>query len=255
MTRFFLAVLSKTNLFRFRNILLLAAFFITSCAPAKIAPSLTPEFISVAITPGARFLLMKNGKLSRCISNNSGFGVFVDEIFASFPQFWNAQLSLRMGEPDPLRGYAAQVGTAEIVFVANLKNKQSNLARKDLIEILAGRTHLWEQVSNPVMSGAIQVWMFPEGDESTTQIEQVVLKGLPLTTFARIAPDPEAMLQAVAAGDGALGYLPKPWLNGSVRAVQVDPSMQQALTLPVLSISSSEPQGAARILLGCLQSK
>jgi hypothetical protein len=105
------------------------------------------------------------------------------------------------------------------------------------------------------MSGPIQLWTYVNGDESNLLIEGAITGGLPITTLAKIAPDPNAMLQAVAADPTAIGYIPKPWVNATVRKVEIDPTLQQALILPILSISTAEPQGAARAILGCLQSR
>jgi hypothetical protein len=72
--------------------------------------------------------------------------------------------------------------------------------------------------------------------------------------MAYLVPDPEAMVEAVRADPGAIGYLPASWLtNTAVRSITLETEVLHALLQPILVISHHEPQGLERILISCLQ--
>jgi hypothetical protein len=104
----------------------------------------------------------------------------------------------------------------------------------------------------------VQFWTYPKEDELRAAFEAAILSVGISSTRAMLAPDPGAMLQAIANQSGSIGYAPRSWLKGgsnSVRVIELDSKLEEKLRLPVLAISSKEPAGAVRTLLLCLQGK
>jgi hypothetical protein len=63
------------------------------------------------------------------------------------------------------------------------------------------------------------------------------------------------MREAVAADSGALGILPRRWVDDTVRTVPLADLPQGALIRPILALSAAEPQGALRAWVACLQER
>ena len=77
-----------------------------------------------------------------------------------------------------------------------------------------------------------------------------------------LAPDPQAMLEAIAGNINAIGYIPgsfltsgDPTLTSNINIIQVDKPLEDALHQPVIAVTRSEPQGLMRSLLVCLQNR
>jgi ABC-type phosphate transport system substrate-binding protein len=121
--------------------------------------------------------------------------------------------------------------------------------------LFAGQVNQWDAVGGSPQS--VQVWIFPEGDDARQLFDSVILDGYQLTTVAQLAPDPQAMLEAVSDDPAAIGYLPRRWLKGNsgdkVRALPINQTLADSLRQPILALSGAEPEGAMRTLLICLQ--
>jgi ABC-type phosphate transport system substrate-binding protein len=103
----------------------------------------------------------------------------------------------------------------------------------------------------------MRVWSYPEGDDTRRAFDTAVLFGQRLTREAQLAPDPQAMLEAISSNTTAIGYLPERWVqnNPGVRSVSLNQKLAEALRQPVLALSEGEPVGNVRTLLLCLQSR
>ncbi len=104
--------------------------------------------------------------------------------------------------------------------------------------------------------------MLPDGDPTRISFDQAVIAYQSLTSEAMLAPDPQAMLEAIAGDINAIGYLPEsilssadPTLVENIKIVQLDKSLDEALHQHVIAVTRNEPQGRMRDLLVCLQNK
>lgn len=226
-------------------------FFLAACGtPEATTPGPTPEVIKVyypaALQPWA-------DKLSVCAGSNSQIAVFFMQSENPASSLSRHDIVLEMGNQIEIGAstYAAQVGWEQVVVLVNGANPLLQVSSDKLEQIFSGKVLDWESGSNQL----IHVWVLPEG-ETTRQIFDNAL-GLtkPLAPEALLAPDPVAMLKAVSQDESAIGYLPQSFLskNGSVKILQLEPSLQQALRQPVIAITQGEPSGQARSLLACLQ--
>ncbi len=93
---------------------------------------------------------------------------------------------------------------------------------------------------------SVQVWVYAEGEEMQGLFDQLVMAGRPVTSFARVAPNPQVMAEALNAPE-AVGILPREWVDGNLR------SIYSLGSVPVLAIMEVEPQGALKDLIACLQ--
>ena len=231
---------------------------------ATVAP--TPEAITVVITPAARTLW---GKLHECALAHPELALILWERPSTSPDFRQADLSIRLGAPPAEDGYLALLGETEIKVIVHPSSAFADLVRAGLF----GNTANYGQKTDPPLtlqeiktifqkgytaSGQpLQVWIL-QGDDVRRYFDAVILDGTDFLSAevapqARIAPDPAAMLVAVASDPAAIGYLPATWLDDEVRPLVLDSALSLKLRLPILALAKVEPQGVSRTLLGCLQ--
>ncbi len=75
------------------------------------------------------------------------------------------------------------------------------------------------------------------------------MNGQPVTSLARLAVSAQNMLDSIANNAGSIGFLPRSWETGNVHDVY------KVASEPLLAITKSQPQGALKELIACLQSK
>ncbi|RPI26155.1 MAG: hypothetical protein EHM70_19305 [Chloroflexota bacterium] len=241
---------------RFRDGILLFVLIgmwigLTACSELVTAtPPPTLQVVRVTYPPALRPV---SEALQTCVEANPHIALILNEapVSASLDQV--ADLTLRMGFPGSSSVFvaaAAAIGQEEIVVVANRANSLNRLSVEDLAGLLTGRLENWGQIGGP--DAPVEVWVYPQGNELRDVFDGAVLSGESITTMAMVAPDPEAMLEAVAGSEGAIGYIPKAWISAEVRQVRVD-EIQAKLIQPVLVLAESEPWDAPRTLLACLQ--
>ena len=176
-----------------------------------------------------------------------------------------ADLAFHLGAPsNPGSTYIAQAGWEDLIVLINASNPLSNLTKEQLYALFSGQVRRWEALSSASIAfmHEVQAWSYPASDELRQAFEDVIFQAGPNQAQAMLAPDPQAMLEAVASDESAIGYVPGSWLKyastdltENLKVVSIDSELEEAFHLPVLVGSASEPQGAARALLVCLSAK
>jgi hypothetical protein len=211
------------------------------CQPA-ITPvaRATPLVLHVQITPALDRL---RPAFHTCAAQEA-LGLTITSLPAAALDPTQTDLALRWSAPSETQSYAAVLAYEALTFIVHPDNPRTSITRAELVTIYTGRQP----------AGETHAWAYPGGDDVQQAFETSVLQGPPeqaLPVF--VAPDPAAMLEAVAQDPAALGFLPAGWLNEDVRALAVSDLSAEQSTQPVLALSLSEPQGAARGWLLCLQ--
>ena len=147
-----------------------------------------------------------------------------------------ADISLRLGEPDQLNTPAFKIGLEDLLVVANRESPVQNLT-------LEGVQSLF---SHPETQG-VQIWVYAPGEDVQQVFAREVLGGQTVTSLARLAVSPQQMSDSLNQDKNAVGILPRHWKAGGVREVFTLPGV------PVLAIVKSDPQGPIKTLLACLQ--
>lgn len=230
---------------------MLIAAFLSACArPVIQPPPPTPQVITAAFTPATRTW---QPAFQACADTDPQMRLLIEESPWTHMALEEG-LSIRLGSPTMETPYfAVQVGEEQIVVIVNPENPLDKLTADDLRAIYTGQYTTWDEV-NLSYAQNLQVWSYPESDE----LSQIYLSSLwqanPPVIMAYLVPDPEAMVEAVRAYPGAIGYLPASWLtNSAVRSITLETEVLHALLQPILVISHHEPQGLERILISCLQ--
>lgn len=238
---------TRTAFFR-RNIPALisacALIGLLGCQPAITPVSrATPIILTVQITPALDRL---RPAFYTC-AGEEGLGLVVTSLPAPALDPSQASLSLRWSAPPETDDYAAVVAQEALTFIVHPDNPRNTITHADLRAVYTG---------GQLAGGDLHPWAYPAGDDVQQAFETILLEGppqQPLPVF--MAPDPAAMLEAVAQDPAALGFLPAGWLNDQVRALEVTGLSSDQLTQPILALSPAEPQGPARGWLLCLQTQ
>jgi hypothetical protein len=164
-----------------------------------------------------------------------------------------AGLALRWGASSSLNSNAVVIGQEELVMIVHPQNPLKNIALADLQGMYNGKLRDWPRALPPT---EIQPWVYLPGDDTQAIFQSSVLMGQ--TASARVvllAPDPAAMREAVAGNPAAIGFLPRRWLNQTVKELPVDGLDPSGLRQPVLALSKTEPGGLEKSWLICLQER
>jgi len=237
-----------------RKIWLFCLFLLTACAgSARATPAPTPVILDVALTPSLRPF---TETLHTCAATHPEFVINVHETPASALENQTTDLVIRLGGT-PGNGYAAPVREESLVLIVNASNPVLTIPVEKIRDIFLGRITSWVEVGGEQQ--LVQVWVYPDGDDAREILDTAIFPGDSLTPDALIAPNPQAMLEAVGDDPFAIGYVPQTWLMQAHRAEQVhtlniDQKLVVKLHQSILALSSDEPQGSLRQLLVCMQS-
>lgn len=202
---------------------MLSSFLLFSCTPATQQTSQT-QVVTVYATPAAEPWM---SDLFACANDLS----VVLNVSTGSPG-----IILRVGEPEMLVSSAYQIDEEEILIVTHPESPVQNLSLEEAQALFAGQ-------GEP----SAQVWVYSSGTDMQILFDQLVMKGRSVTSFARLAADPQEMSDVLNSESNAVGILPRHWIMGNVREVY------SAGTVPVLAIVKQEPRGVVSELIACLQ--
>jgi hypothetical protein len=217
--------------------LLLIPIFVAACSP--VTPTTEAEPLHVQYTFAAQPWLST-------VYDCAGSTVVSTELRAAESFDFNTiNFAIRIGENSQHSLPTYQIGSEDILVIINRQNPINGLSTEEVLGLFTGRIQTWQEINGS--SDPVQVWVFSAGEEVQQIFEQTALGNAPVTSTARLAPDPEEMATAVANDVNAVGILTGHWITGNVSEVY------SATTVPVLVILPVEPQGVMIDLLACLQ--
>ena len=230
-------------------ILTFTVFYLSACGTpitATIPPSPTP--VRVSYSP---YLAGIQDALHACALETQQLAIFFEQMPGAQQDFEGSELIIWWdAKPDEVE-FSYQLREDELVVIVHLENPKKELSQSELISLFTGRLERWNEIGT--LDQDVKVWIFPETNLLSESFQSGVLNGQRFTRLASLAPSSQAMLESVASEPGAIGFLPRSWLTDDVQAIQVDPQLQISTRKPLLALTPSEPQGAVKELIGCLQ--
>jgi hypothetical protein len=202
------------------TILLLCA----ACAPTAASPA--PQVVKIHATMAAQPWLTE---ASTCAVRSS-------LILSNVIDPAQADILLRVGEPDHLTTPAFQIDREDLLVVTQRESPIQNLSDEEVRALFAGQGQ-----------ADVQIWVFSPGEDLQQVFAREVMRGTPVTSLARLAVSPQQMSDTLDNEKNAVGLLERHWKTGTVREVF------SLSDLPVLAITPAEPQGAVKEILACLQ--
>lgn len=226
---------------------LLCTALVSACqANPTLESQPTPQVLTVQVTPALQSM---SDTFRRCTQAQPNTGLVLLDTPAASIDLDRAPLALRWGAGASLPGSAAVVGQEELVIVVNPQNPAERISLADLQAIYHGTLRAW-----PGQTSEIQPWAYASGEDIQSIFEAVVLGGSALSNrTASTAPDPAAVREAVAGNPAAIGFLPKRWVDKSIKVLPLDGMDPANLRQPILALSKSEPKGLEKAWLICLQ--
>jgi len=214
-----------------KKILLVILIFLTACAPAIVVTA--PHVVKAYVTSSAQPWLTD---LYNCASASAVINLSDSQ---------SADILIRVGEPADLTTPAFQIGMEDILVAVHPQTGVGSLTIEQVRQLFAGQVTNWKEVGGSDVP--VQVWTY-SSDEYVQQIfDNTVLARQPITSLARLAVSAQAMSDSIGAQAGSVGVLTRHWKRGNTREALVIASA------PVLAITKSEPQGAVKDLITCLQ--
>ena len=147
--------------------------------------------------------------------------------------------------------FATPLGYVSFIVVVHPNNPIIGLSAAQVLVIFAGRVTSWVQVGGP--EGEIQIVIREEASDAARAFGASALSGALPTPNALVAPSWQAMREAVSQNPNAIGYMPLPELDATVKRVET----RDLASLRVLmaAVAAGEPSGPARDFLAWAQSE
>lgn len=196
----------------------LLSSFLISCSPTQ--PTSPTQIVTINYSP---FLKAQMPTAYACAHDLS----IVLKITHQEPE-----IRFQIGEPNAALGGAYQIGEEEIVIATNAQNVLPTLSLTETQNLFASGEH---------------VWVYAEGEQMQKLFDQFVMEGRSVSSFAKIAPNPNVMMRMLEENPNAVGFIPKSWLNSNLKEIY------SLGVFPILALTSTEPQGAVKSLIACLQ--
>jgi hypothetical protein len=216
---------------KFKSVALFVILFVLSACGGTAEP-LTA--LRIVISPAAHPV---HQAVLTCAPVSEDISVSIDSYYPGSFALADYNVFIRLGDLGENAGFVAQIATEEIVVIANTELGLEQLTRSEAADIFSGR------------SGAYAIWVGTQNDEARQLFTADILLGSPVSSLASLAASPEQMLSEVSADANAAGILPAAWADDTVQSINL------GIETPVLAISATEPAGAARDLIACLQSE
>jgi len=219
-----------------KSLLLLSLLFLGACTPFDYAPPpATPETITVAYPPTLGWI---ETSLHDCAEQTPGMILVVEE--RASPDLQAADVYLSPGPPsEGISGHATLLGQESLVVITHPAIDPSSI---DIATIRNSYTSL---------EPSHQAWTYPQG-YSLRQIFKAALLGADYAPGVMVAPDPEAMLEAVGNHEDAIGFLFEADLDGKVQVLPLPEEIEQGLEVAIIALTVNQPEGVLRNFLGCL---
>ena len=227
-----------------------AVMALTGCLPS-VTPvaQATPRILTVASTPALQPL---NDLYHRCAEAQENTGLVILDTPAQAIDAAHTPLALRWGAPGSVDGFSAILGQEELALVVNPHNPLQQTSLETLKSIYTGSRRTWNELALPA---EIHAWAYPAGEDIEDVFRETVL-GAPVSQhITSTAPDPSAMREAIAADPAAIGFLPRRWLDSTVKELTIEGIDPSQLRRPILAQSRTEPVGLEKSWLLCVQSR
>ncbi len=220
-----------------RFLLLFAGLTLAACSTATPAP--TPQPINVQFTAAAAPWL---STLYTCAGSTL---VFSEQRSADFLDLSSADFAIRLSQPATLTSPAYQIGSDDLLVIANPHNPLTHLTQQQVSGIFSGTVQNWSEVGGS--DAAVQVWVYPSSEDIQTAFDQVVLAGRPVVSSARLAATSDEMITEMTDETGAIGIITRRLKTDAVSELYTVGS------LPVLVLTRSDPAPAIMHIVSCLQ--
>lgn len=200
-----------------------------------------------------------DAKIYSCASDFPQLAVFVlhneDASLGSLPP----AIKVHLGSPQEPTPYSYIIAWEDLLLVANASFQADEITFEQLRELYSPE---YAQPQSLDLNATLNLpaWTYPEGDEARQVFDRSALAGITSPPLAFIAPDPSAMLEALASNPSAVGYLPasalalaSPEHSSQIKILTLKDQPAESFRQPVIAEFSAKPDPFLNAFLQCLQ--
>ncbi len=157
------------------------------------------------------------------------------------------------------------LGHENFVIAVNSANPVSSLTLDQVSEIFMGTNKTWGDFSkscNQCVSFTdatsfaekdLTTWVYPPTSMEQTILQNIIMKENFLSVNAIVAPDPQALLEAIRFNPAAIGILPEHWLDKTIKSINIRDAGKNDLLFPILANVPSDLLETVKPLLLCIE--
>ena len=242
---------------------MLILLLITACQQGgKSAPE--PQVtIRVELSSTLQYL---SPAIQACSLQEKGMHIILEEKPASEMGKTGADVSLRWGDFGlNSAGRVFRLGSDRLVFAVHKENPLDSLSVEQASLLSKGGFSDWGNVldqfcpecsaSELLKAQPLEPWQYPAGEDIALEIMNIPsINQTGTLNRVWVAPNPQALAEAVSNNTAAVGWLPARWLNNNLKEITVQAIDPAELIFPVLAITPKEPEPVVSDWLSCLQS-
>ena len=204
--------------------------------------------------------------IQACSLQGNRLHIILEEKPASEMGKTGAEVSLRWGDSniDPA-ARVFRLGSDRLVFAVHKDNPLQVLAVEQVSFLNNGGGSSWSEIlkefcpkcsaSESFANQDLEPWQYSPGEDISLEIARVHSFNQSGTmNRVWVAPNPQAVAEAITNNPAAVGWLPARWINDNLKEVALQGINPADLIIPVLALTPLEPVPVVREWLACLQS-
>lgn len=174
-------------------------------------------------------------------------------------------LFMMYGEKPGLGKFSYQIGLDEIVPIAHPEIGFETASAQLIEEIFLNQLMSWNQVYdacpscfNQFLTGeeqTISIYTYPPQTSISLIFSDSILGGAPVSARINIAPNASTMKQAIQKEKYSIGYLPKSWVDDSIKAIDVSVTGDEKIIIPIIAAGDNQLNATLDTWLKCVQNK
>ncbi len=231
------------------------SLLLVACTATPLKSQSDIEIIDLQVSPALEHWLPK---VSACAEPVMDFGVYVQVRPTEELTLDEADLILRLGEPQENDLYITLLGTEKILIISGEDVPLSSISIKSLQAIFTRQIRNWQDVPEIRDEGIeinqpIQAFSYPEGHEIRNLFLKDFLETSEISTHLHVFSSFDVLQNLLEEYPFSIGYILESQVPVGVKILSITDLDSQSIQHYVLAVTGQEPQGALRQLLLCLQ--
>jgi undecaprenyl-diphosphatase len=212
-----------------------------------VQPSMEPAntqstgITRVSISPTLRWMAPL---MNICAREQGNFQLVVMENPA--PSLLESDLAIQFGLDNLEEGKGIVLGSDKIISITNPSNPVKALSQSEVAAILQGNDTKWPDGSQ------INIYIYSPGSEINKIISDSLGFSGGYAAGAKIAFQPENVLNNVGRDPAAFGFIPVEMVDKSVNVIEIEGNEKPGFTMEIITIYGSELSVTQNTWLACL---
>jgi len=228
-------------------------------APSNMESSLV-DIYKVSIEPDLEWLLPA---MNACQQEEGALDMLFLQKAASSSSDLADDIFIAYGEIQNLADSVFQIGSDTLALAAH-PSSPLEYASEDLTsQIFSAKLKTWADVQenceecfiSPAPSGRITLYIYPSETRLRQAVIEILSAGSHIASTAFIAPGAKQVRESLAADPAALGFLPRRWLDSSVKEVQLTGVAEASPQIPILAYTAHHFDDTLANWLVCVQNR